>query len=101
MKKKVIGAIALAILVTGCNPRTSSSVPSTGNLTTVSSSSSEVSSEVLSTENSSTSTVVSSEVSSTSSSTSTSTSQETSSSSTNKEETGTVHSTGTGWLPPL
>lgn len=75
MKKKIIGAIALAILVTGCNPRTSSSVPSTGNLTTVSSSSN--------------------------SSTSTSTSQETSSSSTNKDETGTVHSTGTGWLPPI
>ena len=75
MIKKIIGAIALAILVTGCNPRTSSSVPSTGNLTTVSSSSN--------------------------SSTSTSTSQETSSSSTNKEETGTVHSTGTGWLPPI
>ena len=75
MKKKIIGAIALAILLTGCNPRTSSSVPVTGNLTTVSSSSN--------------------------SSTSTSTSQETSSSSTNKEETGTVHSTGTGWLPPI
>ena len=75
MKKKIIGAIALAILVTGCNPRTSSSVPSTGNLTTVSSSSN--------------------------SSTSTSTSQETSSSYTNKDETGTVHSTGTGWLPPI
>jgi cytoskeletal protein RodZ len=86
MKKKIIGAIALAILVTGCNLNTSSSVPVTGNLTTVSSSSSDVSSEVSSSSNSSTST---------------STSQETSSSSTNKDETGTVHSTGTGWLPPI
>ena len=86
MKKKIIGAIALAILVTGCNPSTSSSVPVTGNLTTVSPSSSEVSSEVSSSTVEESSSVVSSS---------------SSSSSTNKEETGTVHSTGTGWLPPI
>lgn len=96
MKKKIIGAIALAILVTGCNPSTSSSEFVSENSSKVTSSSL----EVTSTENSSSSTT--SEVSTSSnSSTSTSISQETSSSSTNKDETGTVHSTGTGWLPPI
>lgn len=94
MKKRILGAIALAILVTGCNPNTSSSVPVTGNLTTVSPSSSEVSSEVSSSTVEESSTVVSN-------SSSSSTSQESTNSTTNKDNEGTVHSTGTGWLPPI
>ena len=74
MKKRIVGAIALAILVTGCNPRVSSS-------------------EVSSTVNG-LSTVVSS-------SSSSSTSQESTNSTTNKDNEGSVHSTGTGWLPPI
>ena len=91
MKKRILGMFVLAVMITGCNPRTSSFTSATGNMMTVSPSSTSVTSEVSSVEESSK--VASSEVSSTN--------QESSSTTNNKVESENVHSTGTGWLPPI